>query len=204
MKKALIVMACMIGLMALRASADIVGVDRLLGIIEPGTPASVENELQMVNGLIGGWTGQAGYNGGWAANVPMGDNPLDKNPVEIYTLKYSVDTVIPNPVNLAMLPGYDTPTPNEDADPYTINLGNWQYDWLLAKWGQDSAVYYIKGLGPEVTFSIAGTGWSAEGHGLSGFTLFNRGERDLPDGGATALLLGAGLIGLGILRRRLA
>lgn len=206
MKKILLTVACVTGLLASRAGADVVGADRLLGIIVPGTPARVENELQMVNGLLNGWTGQAGYNGGWAANVSMGDNPNDLKP-EIYTLKYITGTVIPKPANDAMLPGYKTDTPDSPSAPYTLNLGDWEYDWLLAKWGQDSAIYYIKGLGPEITITLAGTGWEYQtGRGLSHYTLFNRGERDyhVPDGGTTVLLMGLGLMGLGALRRRFA
>ena len=51
-------------------------------------------------------------------------------------------------------------------------------DWVVAKWGQDSAVYYIGNLasGTEITLTLGGTGFDAKGAGLSHYTLFN-GER---------------------------
>jgi hypothetical protein len=48
---------------------------------------------------------------------------------------------------------------------------------------------------------------STDGNGLSHWTLFNPGtpsDQKVPEGGATAVLLGGGLVGLALLRRRMA
>ncbi|BCS36054.1 hypothetical protein TBR22_A52910 [Luteitalea sp. TBR-22] len=198
------------------AGAVTIGANQLLGIVEPGTPADADNEAVMINGLLNGWTDGSttvvGYNGGAASGTVMGNNPLDAQN-ETYTLKYSASTVIPDDPNApsASTPGYRTVTSNA-----TFNLGNFTYKWVVAKWGPDSAVYYIGNLAAntEVTLSLGGTGWTSQGHGLSHYTLFNRtpgstngggnggGDR-VPDGGTTSMLLGSALVGVAALRRRL-
>ena len=129
----------------------------------------------------------------------LGNNPLDPQS-EAYTLKFSATTVIPKPAPLAT-----TNNPNVSTNNPTFNLGGFSYDWVAAKWGHDVAVYYIGNLAPwtEVTLSLGGTGFSAQGHGLSNYTLFNGREVPVPDGGTTLTLLGCALLGLGVLRRRL-
>lgn len=204
MKKVLPIVACVLAICSLRAGGTVIGADRLLGTVMPGTPSSIENELAMVNGLLEGWGGVAGYNDGAASGTVMGDNPYDMS-VEQYTLKYSSGTLIPKPVPLATLPGY-----RKDTDNATVDLGAFIYDWVLAKWGEDAAVYYIGDLKGSITLSLDGTGWASTGHGLSHYTLFNAvrippdgggGETPVPDGGTTVVLMGIGVLGIGFLRR---
>ncbi len=82
----------------------------------------------------------------------------------------------------------------------TIDLGTGLHPYLFAKYGGPnfgSEVWYVGNLSGIIT--IPGTGG---GYGLSGWTLFGRGGvAGVPDGGATVLLLGAGLCALGIARR---
>lgn len=200
MKKLIITTIAVASLaLSMAANAITIGANQLLGIIEPGTPANPANEQMMVNGLLEGWGSVAGYNDGAPSGTVMGDNPADQPPAEVYTLRYSVATVIPaaGSAPLAQFPSVSVVTGNT-----TVNLGDYSYDWVLAKWGQDSAVYYIKDLTGLITLSLDGTGWSSQGHGLSGYSLFNV-TKKVPDGGTTALLMGIGLMGLGFLKRRL-
>ena len=181
------------------ASAVLIGADRVLGIVVPGVPANPNNEYAMVNGLLEGWGATLGYNDGAASGSVLGNNPADPG-AEIYTLKYSPTTVIPvAPAPLATLAGYN----NVSTGNAVINLGSTTYDWVLAKWGPDSAAYWIGGLSGEITLTRDGTGYAARGHGLSGYTLFNP-RTQVPDGGTSAILLGIGLFGVGLLKRRLA
>jgi hypothetical protein len=84
----------------------------------------------------------------------------------------------------------------------TIDLGTQgTYDYLFAHYGGPrggfAEVWYIGDLSGMIT--IPG---SAFGHGLSGWALFTT-PNGVPDGGATAMLLGAALGALGVVRRYL-
>ncbi len=88
------------------------------------------------------------------------------------------------------------------------------HDYLFLHWGGQNGgwgqAFYIAGLTGEFTFSNStidnGAGNPAVG-ALSGFSFYNGDPavppQSIPDGGTTALLLGAGLLGLGIVRRTL-
>ncbi len=173
-----------------------VGANRVLGIIEPGTPANEANERNMVNGLLDGWDSVWGYNDGAASGTVLGDNPNDPNPPdkpEKYTLKYTADTLIP---------AAPAPLVN-DNDWYRVNstntvidLGHFKYDWVLAKWGKNAEVYYIGDLTGEIQLQRI----NFSKGGLSHYTLFNR--TAVPEAGQTVALLGLGLVGLGWYARR--
>jgi VPDSG-CTERM motif len=184
------------------ANALTIGADALLGIVVPGVPSNATNQMVMVNGLLEGWVSggveKRGFND-LNPDTVLGNNPLDPQS-ETYTLKFSGATVIPKPAPLAT-----TKNPNVSTNNPTFNLGGFSYDWVAAKWGHDVAVYYIGNLAPgtDVTLSLDGTGFSAQGHGLSNYTLFNGREVPVPDGGTTLTLLGCALLGLGVLRRKL-
>jgi len=85
-----------------------------------------------------------------------------------------------------------------------INLGTGGYEYLLAKYdgpNYGTEVWYVGGLTGTVT--IPGYGDPNNKYGISGTSLFTPGT-PAPDGGTTAILLGAALTGLGLLRRKLA
>ncbi len=180
------------------AVPTVIGADRLLGTIVPSEPADEANEKVQVNGLLDGWGTVKGYNDGAASGTVMGDNPSDPNPPpkpEVYTLTYSTDTVIPTTAPLAATPWLRKETSNP-----VIDLGDYSYQWLVAKWGADAEVYYIGGMTGEIKLELIS--WSPTAHGLSHYTLFNQTKAVVPDGGATIAMLGLGLVGLGFLRRR--
>lgn len=168
-----------------------IGADRVLGIVLPGTPADPGNEQIMVNGLLGGWSGVIGYNGGAPSGTVMGDNPNDPK-TETYTLKFTPDTKIPAPPNAPLANDWYRV---ESEDP-VIDLGNYKYDWVLAKWGKNAEIYYIGDL--TGTIELARINLSKGG--FSHYTLFNR--TAVPDAGGTAALLGLSLLGLGCWARR--
>jgi hypothetical protein len=83
----------------------------------------------------------------------------------------------------------------------TINLGAvGTYTYLFAKYDAGNAgaeVWYVGDLGGSITIPAT---WGR--YGLSGWTLFGPGSgTGVPDGGTTAMLLGAALGALGIARR---
>jgi VPDSG-CTERM motif len=84
----------------------------------------------------------------------------------------------------------------------SINLGaGGLYTYLFAKYdgpNYGSEVWYVGDLSGIITIPA-----TAGGYGLSGWTLFGPGVPGVPDGGTTAMLLGAALSALGIARRAL-
>lgn len=81
----------------------------------------------------------------------------------------------------------------------SINLHSGLYTYLFAKYdgpNYGSEVWYVGNLSGMITIPP-----SAGGYDLSGWTLFGPGGAGVPDGGITAMLLGAALGALGIARR---
>jgi hypothetical protein len=94
---------------------------------------------------------------------------------------------LPQPV----LAGHGTST--------TIDLGSGLYTYLFAKYdgpNYGSEVWYVGDLSGVITIPA-----TAGGYALSGWTLFGPGVPGVPDGGTTAMLLGAALSVLGVARR---
>jgi hypothetical protein len=200
------IVAMLLGLLFCQgAYAITIGADQLLGTIDPGTPANLKNEMVMVNGLLEGWGDVKGYNDGALSGTVLGDNPDDpnrpkKNPrLEVYTLRFSSSTYIPDAGEAPLaVSGKKVNTCNT-----RIHLGKNSYEWVLAKWGKDSAVYYIGGLTGELELTLGGTGWDKKGHGLSHYTLFHGKPTDVPDGGLTISLLGLALGALGLASKKI-
>jgi hypothetical protein len=85
----------------------------------------------------------------------------------------------------------------------TINLGSGLYTYLFANYtdqkgdgvnSNSAEVWYVGNLSGVITIP---------GNGLSGWALFGLGGPGVPDGGATAMLLGTALGVLGVVRRYL-
>lgn len=83
---------------------------------------------------------------------------------------------------------------NDDTTPEIGNLGDWEY--IALKYGNDYTFYYLNGA---TTFEFTAPGLN----GLSHYTLFDAEPTNkTPEAGATAILLGTALLGLGAVRRR--
>lgn len=84
----------------------------------------------------------------------------------------------------------------DETSPYApIDLGLW--DYVYAKYGNDAYVWYVGDLTGvvELDASVPGVG------GLSHYSLYN--ATSVPDGGATMMLVGMALLGIGAVRRRM-
>lgn len=96
---------------------------------------------------------------------------------------------------------------NASGTPITIDLGAGGYTYLIVQWngwnsGGGQAVYYIAGLTGQI--SVANDFFFNDNHqpyGASGYWL-GTSRTTVPDGGATVGLLGLGLLGLAIIRRK--
>jgi hypothetical protein len=80
------------------------------------------------------------------------------------------------------------------------------YDYVVVKYDGQNAGYVVWYLGgeaatlPEFSNDIWANNQGA-GYGISGYTAYKKGD-SVPDGGATAALLGLGVAGLAVIRRK--
>jgi VPDSG-CTERM motif len=178
MKKLLTAIACTLalGLSATTAQALTIGDNRYLGSIVPGVPTNPTSEVSYINQLI--------------------------------TMGLGTSTVIaPNTFTRSSRPcpslgGCPTATlvdASVDQAPPGGPINVTGYEWLYAKYGGDSHVWWIGGLGAGVIIPPS----NGTNNDLSHYALFNATGRT-PDGGATLGLLGLGVLALGYLRRRVA
>jgi len=197
--KASLIKSAFVGAVAVLSAASSFAVtinsNNLLGTIVPGTPANPANETEMVRFLVASLNAAVGPVPTYpAAGINLGDNPADSQ-TEVYTMWKPASLSTPAPLPTAT--GVQTVTSNT-----TLNLGAFQYDYILAKFGQDAAAFYIGNLSGEITIPNL----TGNQNGLSGYTLINPRNPDrpgVPDGGSTIALLGAGLALLALARRKL-
>jgi protein with PEP-CTERM/exosortase system signal len=154
-----------------------IGDQHELGLVQPPTPEGDADITQYVNFMIGLSLGGSGH-------VIIGPHNI------LVTRSMNNFGSLPGPATLA-LRGTGT----------TINLGiQGTYSYLFAHYGGPGGgfaeVWYVGDLSG--TISIPATGL---GHGLSGWALFTAPGGAVPDGGTTAMLLGAALSMLGLVRR---
>jgi hypothetical protein len=183
-------LAKVLGLVAAISAANVsmavtITVADLIGTVVPfdGPPLEEATDL---NFLI------VQYNGG-AANGDVSPGPTAGS-----TYVLAVGANVPAP----LLPLITLPPPeNKVEDPAgSIDITGWTY--MSAKFGHQEAHYYIGGLSGllDVDNDLYSPFPSTAG-GLSHISFFNRAS--VPDGGATAALLGLGLVALGLIRRKI-
>jgi hypothetical protein len=198
--KASLLKSAFVGAVAALSSATTFAVtinsNDLLGTVVPGTPANPTNETEMVRFLAASLNAAVGPVPTYpTAGINLGDNPADSQ-TEVYTMWKPASLVGSAPLPGAT--GVQTVTSNT-----TLNLGAFQYDYILGKFGQDSVVFYIGNYAGEITIPNL----TGNQNGLSGYLLVNPRNRDIPgvpDGGSTIAILGAGLAILAIARRKIA
>lgn len=142
-----------------------------LGFVEFGIPSGDQDRTNYVNHLIGMALGTT-------------DQALGQ------TFTRSNNDFGPLPTAVFALNGTGT----------SVDLGaGGLYTYLFAKYdgpNYGSEVWYVGDLSGIITIPA-----TAGGYGLSGWTLFGPGGNGVPDGGTTAMLLGAALGALGMARR---
>lgn len=150
-----------------------------LGWIIDGIPASAENEAGYINDLATLAAGQG--------TTPIGTESYNR-----------VDSTVAGPFPFAspMDAGRDESGDREiDATGYQYVLG--KYDGPNG----GSLVWFLGGTVGDLKLP-AKWGPSDKEYGLSHISLYNPGDRNVPDGGSTFLLLGLGLAGVGLLKRK--
>ena len=180
MKKLLTAIACTLalGLSATNAQALAIDDSRYLGAIIPGTPTSPADEIDYINQLI-----TMALN----ATTTISGNLFDRS-------------AIPCTPNLGGCPAATATGQSVDLAPPAGAVTVTGFEWLFAKYGGDSHVWWVGGLTTGVTIPGVNTG----GQALSHYALFNATPTvTTPDGGATIGLLGFGMLALGYLRRRI-
>lgn len=154
-----------------------IGDNHELGQARPPVPEGDGDITQYVNFMIGLSLGGSGH-------VIIGPHNI------LVTRSMNDFGPLPGPATLA-LRGTGT----------TVNLATQgTYSYLFAHYGGPGGgtaeVWYVGDLSGVIT--IPGIGF---GHGLSGWALFTAPGGAVPDSGATAMLLGAALGAIGIVRR---
>jgi VPDSG-CTERM motif len=158
---------------------------RVVGTITPASPANAGDVVQYVNFMIGL---APGGSGDFLAPPPPPNN------IQHITRSNNLFGSLPTATLTGAVSGGGT----------SIGLGaGGVFTYLFAKYdGRNdvSVVWNVAGLSGMIEIP----GFGPNGHGLSGWILFGPGGgQGVPDGGATVMLLGAGLGALGMVRRYL-
>jgi VPDSG-CTERM motif len=157
-----------------KANALTIGDSQELGFVDPGLPASDANRTLFVNTMIG-----LALNGSTHVIIGPHDNLVMRSNNDFGPLPTAVFA--------------------QNGNTTTIDLGSGLYSYLYAKYDGPNfgaEVWYVGNLSGMITIPATGGGY-----GLSGWTLFGPGVTQVPDGGATVMLLGAAFCALGIARR---
>jgi hypothetical protein len=176
-------LATCLGVLAFSAQATTI---YELGTVDPGSPASPSDETGYLNTLL------LSYNLG----VPISPFTLGGH---TYTL--APGSYVPAPILAGPGPnnGQVCPSGSGVTTGLVINLGAGGFNYAMVKWGNTDEFYYVAGLSGNITLNND-TGESPL-NGESHYDLFGKA---VPDGGATVVLLGVALSGLGLIRRKLA
>jgi hypothetical protein len=157
------------------ANALTIGDGHEFGFVTFGIPAGDTDRLNYVNHLVG-----------------MGLGSQDDFLGQRFTRSSNAFAQLPQ----ATLDGVVRNTTGNNA----VNLGAGSlYTYLLAKYdgpNYGTEVWYVGDLSGIITIPA-----TAGGYGLSGWMLFGPGVPGVPDGGTSAMLLGAALGALGMARR---
>ena len=192
MKRYLLVVICLVCALFVAgpASAATLTLNYLIGTVSPDNPADPGDELVYVNNLINWYNGDLGDPSG----DPAGPPPID------YTYLLAGEGQggsVPSP-DLALATGGLRINAIGGVLPGPDDVDLAGYTYLLAKFGNDGALYYLNGftsLDSVDPFDPAYGPFSPQGGGLSHITLFGGGTTLVPEAGAL-IMFGTGLIGL--------
>jgi hypothetical protein len=147
-----------------------------VGSFSPASQANNDSDVEDAANILVNW-----YNGGSAPGVVDGVT---------YVLAGTSLGALPSPVDFGS---------KDELAPFTsVDTDAWEY--VLGKYGNVAYLFYVGDLSG--IYDLPGT---LGGNGLSHEVFFNASTRQVPDGGATVVLLGLGLVGMSfIARRRLA
>ena len=162
-----------------------------LGTVVPGTPADPNSDYTFLAGLVTHYNG-VGHTGSWTVPGAPGNGnwTFNLNPGTSLTGV----TTLPNLNGLYQLGNMSGIGGSTSV---TISLTGITPDFITIKWGQDFEAYYVHGLTGSVTLNN-----DINGNGISGYTYWNEGPGQVPDGTPTLALLGLGLGSLGLFARR--
>jgi hypothetical protein len=208
--------AAVFSLMVTSANAVTINDSGVIGTVRPGIPSGQENQVAYVNSLIDLANSQGAH------KTSSGGNPLQS---------YATGALLNVPSGLEHVTSEDSSDSgdipnNPTLATLTIPAG---WDYVLAKFGGGQngggdVVWYLGGEGMTLPANSLGMGWTTPAKaalpnkknngtnndtstetafGLSHFTLYSEHQRDVPDSGATVALLGMGMVGLGMMRRKL-
>ena len=164
------------------ASALTIGDANYVGVIIDGIPSSPTDEVNYINSLI-----------------QVAPNTLD--PACNLDTDEACDRTLSNQFAANTLPTTSLANAAKNETGSTTFNAN-GYEYVLAKYGNDgSHVWYIAGMTGNQTLPTNFNGTT--GSGLSHWSLYNATGTSVPDGGATAGLLGLAMVGLGVIRRRI-
>jgi hypothetical protein len=189
MKTTLIAIICgltlALGVADASATTLTIGDARYIGLVKPGAPSDETSEVTYIAALLALAPG--------ASVSPCGTQT-------------SCDR-IGSTIDVSGFPA-PTTTGFFDGDATATGIDVTGFTYLLAKYDAEKAgdyVWYVAGLSTvdiPATAGDCGKKGAPAGCGLSHYDLFNPGDEEVPDGGATIGLLGLGLLGLGYIRRR--
>ena len=185
MKKLLLIAACVAALgMSQVANALSFGDDYSVGYYRPPEPASETAEAGYINTLIDQAINSTTVFGAYT----YVRTSLDSSSLPDATAVGSVKTQIPEGTTAIG----------------SINVSG--YDYLIGKYDGPQGggyVWYVGNLTGSQTIPFDSTFTTEGSYGLSHYTLFKAAPgTGVPDGGATAALLGLGMLGLGFMARR--
>lgn len=194
MRKLLFIVGCTLAVMASAAPVGATSLtfqspaDHYIGFFRPPEPSSLASEVGYINTLIGVAPG---------ANLTV---EIAGPPKRTYYYDRAGSTATGlSPADLTGAVQFNSLPANG------IYVGGWTY--LLAKYDGPNGgamVWYVGDLtNVDIPSSYDLPGGQDGAQGLSHYSLFNPYQQDTPDGGATLMLLGGALIGMGALRRRL-
>lgn len=162
-----------------------------LGTVVPGTPASANSDQTFLSGLISTYNSNGGHSASWLVpGAPGGGS---------WTYTLNPGSSLPGPLLPTLNGSFQLGNMSgiSGSTSVTLSLAGITSDFITIKWGQDFEAYYVHGLTGSVTLNN-----DINANGISGFTYWNEGPGQVPDGGSTVALLGLGLGSLGLLARR--